>query len=87
MMLDDEFDSKFTRVKNPESICVPVSKDISEISDATSSLTCYKIKDVNGQPKFQQLDVEVWNELYGEGQALTLKKPKVVCVPSTIVVP
>ena len=87
MMLDDEFDSKFTRVKNPESICVPVSKDISEISDATSSLTCYKIKDVNGQPKFQQLDVEVWNELYGEGQALTLKKAKVVCVPSTIEVP
>ncbi len=83
--LDDEFDSQITRVKKPESICVPVSKDGSEIADATPSLTCYKIKDVKGQPKFQQLDVVVENELY-KGQALTLKKAKVICVPSTIVV-
>ena len=85
MTLDDEFDSKFTRVKKPESICVPVGG--SEISDATPSLTCYKIKDVKGQQEYQQLDVVVGNDLYGEGQALTLKKPKVLCVPSTIVVP
>ncbi len=91
--LNDRFDviNRNTHVEKVETICTPV---VGQDSTAPSSpsFTCYKIKDKGehvgeyeeGQPKFQQLDVTVGNELYGEGQVLTLKKPKVICVPSTI---
>ncbi len=88
MTLNDRFGGSIeTRVEKAERVCTPVP----DVTSSTAGFTCYKIKyedyQEKGQPKFQQLDVEVWNELYGEGQALTLKKPKVICVPSTIVVP
>ena len=82
--LNDRFDGSIkTRVEKAESVCTPVPND----PGSTAGYTCYKIKDVKGQPKFHQLDVEVTNDLFvdGDEQALTLKKPKVICVPSTIV--
>lgn len=87
--LKDRFDGSIEiRVEKAESVCTPAP----DVPDSTAGFTCYKIKyeekhekkHEEGQPKFQQLDVLVENDLYGEGQALTLKKPKVICVPSTI---
>lgn len=79
--LNDRFDgTKDTRVEKAESVCTPVPDD----ATSTAGFTCYKIKDVKGQPKFQKLDVLVENDLYGEGQALTLKKAETICVPSTV---
>ena len=88
MTLNDRFDGSIeTRVEKAERVCTPVP----DVTSSTAGFTCYKIKYEENQeerhPKFQQLDVVVGDEIYGEGQALTLKKPKVICVPSTIVVP
>jgi hypothetical protein len=85
MTLYDRFDgTSETRVGRAMSVCTPVP----DVSDSTAGLTCYKIKDKREQEgeqtKFQELDLVVGNELFGEEQALTLKKSKVICVPSTI---
>ena len=82
--LADEFaPESITRVRNPEVFCTPVSMDGAEITDPTASLTCYNIKDVEGQPNEEQ-NVVVEKKIGGQ-QALTLKIPKLLCVPSTIV--
>jgi hypothetical protein len=85
--LEDEFEPypEITRVTKPERFCTPVSKDGAEIPYPTAYFTCYKIKDVKEeQPKFERQDVGVKNQ-FGDLQALTLKKSKLLCVPSTIV--
>ena len=91
--LNDSFDviNRETRVEKAETVCSPVGIGIGSTAPSTASLTCYKIKNVPEDPKFERLDVEVKNDLFvdGEGkpltQALTLKKAKVLCVPSMIV--
>jgi hypothetical protein len=81
-LADEYTPESITRVRNSEVFCTPVSKDGAEIIDPTASLTCYNIKDVEGPPEEQ--DVVVENKFGGQ-QALTLKVPKLLCVPSTIV--
>lgn len=81
--LADEFaPESTTRVRDPEVFCTPVSNGGAEITGPTASLTCYNIKDVEGQPNGEQY-VVVGNEFGGQ-QALTFKNSKLLCVPSTV---
>lgn len=78
-----------TTVKKPKTVCVAVDKDGKEITHDDSYVTCYAIKKQKkhkGEWKFERLDVMVDNEFNGvdEPQVLTVKKPKLYCVPSTI---
>ncbi len=94
--LTDKFDgTRETRVEKAETVCSPVGIGMGSTAPSTASLTCYKIKDEEehdeeeheeGHPKFERRDVVVENQ-FGDQQALTLKKPKLLCVPSTTVVP
>jgi hypothetical protein len=81
--LADEFaPESTTRVGNAEVFCTAVSKDGAEIADPTASLTCYNIRDVEGGTNEEQ-DVVVEDEIRGQ-QALTLRAPKLLCVPSVV---
>ena len=45
-------------------------------------LTCYEVKKLEGTPKFEKQHVLVQNQ-FGEDQILEVKKPELLCVPST----
>jgi hypothetical protein len=79
-VLEDEFGEKNTSVMAPISVCTPVSKNGTAITNPELQMVCYKIKDVKGQSKFVKRNALVRNAL-GE-QTLTLVKPQVLCVPS-----
>ena len=78
--LTDEFESKATTLKRPAFLCDATSRDDRVVEDPSAGMTCYKIKDVKGQPKFEREEILTVNA-YGVGQ-LTLRKPSELCVPS-----
>ncbi|MFQ5989749.1 MAG: hypothetical protein ACE5K9_07530 [Candidatus Methylomirabilales bacterium] len=77
--LEDQFGSVQMTVRKPEFFCNPVEKNGEGIPDPALHLTCYKIRDDDGE-EFERRDVVVENQ-FGE-QILTVKKPKLLCVPS-----
>ncbi len=83
--LDDQFGATTKTVKKPKFLCTPVAKDGEPVIDPASHLVCYEVKRLRGQPKFQKRDVLVFNQFEDEveGRILTVKKPRILCVPST----
>lgn len=79
--LDDEVESKVTRVVKTTEFCNAVDKDGQGIADPNAHLQCYHIKDAPGQARFAQTNVTVDND-FGDAQPLVLKKAKRVCVPA-----
>jgi hypothetical protein len=81
--LSDQFGDSIGLVKKPKSLCTPVDKNGEGIRNAEAHLTCYEIKQAEGEPKLRPLNVEVLvNNQFGDEQFLTVKKAKTVCVPS-----
>jgi hypothetical protein len=78
--LADQFENKVTRVLSPLNLCNPVDKNGEGITDATAHLTCHRISDVAGQPKFVARDVLVDNQ-FGQ-QTLTVSRAQSLCLPS-----
>lgn len=81
--LTDRFETKTTALRKPASFCSPAGKNGGGVNDARTSLTCYSIKDVKDQAKFEGASVQVSNAL-GTTQ-LRLTKATQMCVPSEIV--
>ncbi len=83
--LDDQFGATTKTVKKPKFLCTPVAKDGEPVIDPAGHLVCYEVKRLRGQPKFQKRDVLVFNQFEDEveGRILTIKKPRILCVPST----
>ncbi len=79
--LADEVETKSTRVIKATEFCNAVDKDGQGIEDPNAHLQCYQIKDAPGQARFDPSGVTVDNEL-GDGQQLTLKQAKRLCVPA-----
>jgi hypothetical protein len=65
-------------VKKVKYVCTPVNKNGEGIHDPTAHLTCYHVKgtDLSPPPK-----VEASTQF--QTSQLELKKPKLLCVPST----
>ncbi|PYP68767.1 MAG: hypothetical protein DMD36_12025, partial [Gemmatimonadetes bacterium] len=82
VLLVDAFGSKNTIVLKPDSFCNPVDKNGEGITDATAHLTCYKIRDANGQAPFAQQSLSLQNQ-FGSG-SLVAVSPRVLCVPSEV---
>jgi cysteine-rich repeat protein len=78
--LEDELETKDTTVMWPDFFCNPVDKEGGGINDPNAHLTCYRIKDARGQPRFERRDVEVADQ-FGE-LTLTVRKAEALCVPS-----
>ncbi len=85
VLLADQFESKLTRVIQPQRVCNAVDEDGQGMISPAAELHCYKIKAVGGQPKFVRRDVGAGNEFGSE--TLSAQKPTMLCVPSTRDVP
>jgi len=75
--LEDQFLDETVELKKPVRLGVPTDKNEEGISDPSTHLTCYSVK----APRFEKRDVEVANQ-FGEFR-LTVKKPNMLCVPSS----
>jgi acyl-homoserine lactone acylase PvdQ len=84
--LDDQFEAnRIASVFRPETVCTPADKDGGGIIDRTTHLTCYKIKNVAGQPKMAPRTAAVENQ-FG-ASTMTAVKPRSLCVPSLKTLP
>jgi hypothetical protein len=76
-LVDQWIDEDVTLTK-PVRLGVPTSVDNGGISDPSSQLTCYLVKKASN---FKNRDVAIRNQ-FG-GFMLTVRKPNMLCVPST----
>jgi hypothetical protein len=76
--LVDQWINDDVMLTKPMRLGVPTSVDDGGIADPSSQLNCYK---VTRAPKFKKRDVAIENK-FGEFM-LTVKKPNMLCVPST----
>jgi len=80
--LADEFETKTTLVRKPDTVCTAVDLDGTGVRNPTSALVCYRLKDAPGQTRFAARDVSVANELGTE--TVGALKSRTVCVPSSV---
>src|SRR5205823_14567679 len=81
VFLADQSENKNTTVLRPCSVCMPADKNGEAIQAPSTSLTCYRIRDVSGQPRFSPRGVTVHNQ-FGD-TSLTALRARSLCVPST----
>jgi cysteine-rich repeat protein len=79
--LADGRETKVTRIIKTTEYCNAVGVDGEPVDNPNAHLQCYQIKDAPGQTSFPQTPTSVDNE-FGDGQQLTLKKAKRLCVPA-----
>ncbi len=81
VLLEDQFETKETRVKEERLLCNPVSKDGVPIVNPTAHLVCYAIHDLSGQRHFARRKVLTADQ-FGELK-LRVMMPRMLCVPAT----
>jgi hypothetical protein len=90
VLLADQFETKVTVVRRPRLLCNPVDKNGEEIIAPWSHLTCYGIRDVEGQEKFSGREVSVADQ-FGERDLKAFRgncsNSRHLCVPSTKRIP
>jgi acyl-homoserine lactone acylase PvdQ len=80
--LADQFETKQALVVRPESVCTAADKNGTGVRDARAALTCYRIKDALGQPRFTPRGAATVNQLGSE--TLTAVRSRTLCVPSSL---
>ena len=80
--LVDQFGNLNMEVYKPKTLCSPVDKNDEGVIDEENFLMCYDLKEIKGEPKFEKVSVFTNNQFGPE--ELEAKKPKQLCVPSTI---
>lgn len=80
--LADQLEAKMTMVIRPQVLCTPVDVDGAGIFDVDTNLTCYKIRDEKGQPKFARTSMFETDAL--ATLSLQLVKAKWLCLPATL---
>jgi hypothetical protein len=78
--LTDQFGTGTMTVLRPKYLSNPATVDGVLAPDPTAHMTCYRIRDVAGQAKFQQVDVEVESRFGRE--AVTAVRAETLCVPA-----
>lgn len=81
--LTDQFESKITKILRPRGFCNPTSVMWQRVFDPTAHLTCYRIKDQRGQPRFTPREIVVQRPGRRTDDVLTVRRPQALCVPST----
>jgi hypothetical protein len=85
--LEDQFETKNTEVMKPVWLCNPVDKNDEDVPDPAGHLTCFKIKDVPGQPPFAPRPVEFEDQFTSEDVVTSRRtdcsRSRLLCVPST----
>jgi hypothetical protein len=80
--LSDDFESRTTLVRRPDSICNAVAVDAGTVLDPTKHLACYKIKNTAGQAAHVRQDVSLATPF--ASAAATTVKPSLLCVPARV---
>jgi hypothetical protein len=75
--LEDEFIDETVELKKPVQLGIPTDKNDEGITEPSTNLTCYSLR----ASRFEKRDVEVENQ-FGQFR-LTVRKPNMLCVPST----
>jgi hypothetical protein len=75
--LKDQFLDDNVQLKRPLRLGVPTDRDFGGIKDPSAHLTCYSLRGTS----FEDREVEVLNQ-FGRFR-LSLKRPTMLCVPST----
>jgi hypothetical protein len=84
----DQFENKEMTLSRPFLVCNPVGRDGEEIQNPVCHLSCYKIKDVLGQPKFVDQDAIIEDEFGTQNVGTntnvreTCHRSAVLCVPA-----
>ena len=85
--LADQFEIKATTVVKPYLLCNPVDKNGEGIPDPTNHITCYKIKDVSGQPPFVPQVPNVTDQFVVQDLQTSARtecgRTRLLCVPSS----
>ena len=88
LTVNDQFESKVMKTFRPFLLCNPVSKDGEEIQEPVCHVTCYKISDEPGQPRFIDRDALIEDEFGTQNVGTntnvreTCHRSAVLCVPS-----
>ena len=88
VMLENSSGSVKVRVLKPKSLCTVLYDDGEVLTESSTSLTCYRVKDVARHRKsghrlrFEWRHVDVTNE-FGD-QTLTVVAPQTLCVPTEV---
>ena len=82
VMLGDQYETKNTLVRTPDTVCTPVDKNGEGMKNPTVALACYRIKDMPGQPRFGRRNASITNQFGNE--TLTAVKARTLCVPSSL---
>ena len=85
VQLTDDFESRHTQVRRPESICNAVAVDAGTVLDPTKHLVCYNSKNTAGQPSHARQNIS-YARPFGSATATTVK-PNLLCVPARVEVP
>jgi hypothetical protein len=87
VQLADQFEIKATTVIRPYLLCNPVDKNGEGVPDPTNHITCYKIKDVSGQPPFVPVQPNVTDQFIVQDLQTSRRtecgKTRLLCVPSS----
>jgi len=87
VQLNDQFEMKATTVIKPFLLCNPVDKNGEGVPDPTNHITCYKIKDVSGQPPFVPVQPNVTDQFVVQDLQTSRRtdcgKTRLLCVPSS----
>ncbi len=84
--LADQFETKTTQVRTPKLYCDPVYKNNEPLVSPQRPLTCYSIRQMPGQPRFQGVSVSVKDQFglfTAETGKISCTRPAVLCVPSS----
>jgi hypothetical protein len=87
VFVEDQFETKQTELMRPLLLCNPVNKNNEGVPDPSGHLTCYKIRDVPGQPAFVPRPVEFEDQFTADEVPTTRRtdcsSSRLLCVPST----
>jgi hypothetical protein len=78
----DQFETKQTVVRRPDTVCTAVGVDGGDTHDGTAALTCYRIRNARGQTRFGGQQASTANTFGNE--TLTAVRSRTLCVPSSI---
>jgi hypothetical protein len=84
--LTDQFETKDTVVLRPWYVCNPVDKNDEGILDPVCRLTCYKVADAKGQPRFQRRSVVIEDQFGRQDRSVydgECRQSQMLCVPSS----
>jgi hypothetical protein len=85
--LADQFEIKNTTVSKPFLLCNPVNKNNEGVPNPANHITCYKIKDVSGQPPFVPQQPSVTDQFVVQDLQTSRRtdcgRTRLLCLPSS----